>query len=98
SVVRRLRDQGLSLQKVRKGLARVQKQKKKPLSEVLVTDGKDFFWKRGKTYIDLLAGGQMVFSVIAIGQVHEELQKLIKLPQEKRRAFHERRRRNASAR
>jgi DNA-binding transcriptional MerR regulator len=98
SVVKRLRDTGLSLQKVRKGLARIQTRKNKsPLTEVLITDGRDFFWKRGTSFIDILAGRQMVFSVIAIGHVHDELRELIELPPNERRVFHEKRRRRASS-
>lgn len=75
-IVKRFRELGLSLQKVRKALRKLRKDGSdgEPLlDEVLVTDGKTLY-RRLKTgqLADLLKGGQMVLSIIQLGLIQEE--------------------------
>lgn len=78
-VVRILKDQGVSLQKVRKSITYLKKsfpEIKKPLAEMkLITDGKTIFilTKNKKVILDTLSKGQLVMS-IAIGQIIEHLE------------------------
>jgi DNA-binding transcriptional MerR regulator len=78
SVVRRLRQTGLSLQKIRKGLSKLRKNvadEDPLLREVLVTDGKSLHrvTPNPAAVEDILAAGQLVFSVVAVGQIDEVL-------------------------
>ena len=76
-VVRKFRQTGLSLQKIQKGLAKLRKKwpdQDHLLNEVLVTDGKTIFQRTDKNQVlDILAGGQMVLSIVQVGLVHQEL-------------------------
>jgi DNA-binding transcriptional MerR regulator len=77
SLVKRLREAGLSLQRIQKGLAMLRKRCPKGdvlLDEVLVTDGSSLFRRIQKGELeDVLANGQLVFSVVAVGRVRDEL-------------------------
>jgi hypothetical protein len=79
--VKRLRDSGLSLQRIQKGLDVLRKRwpKEDPLlDEVIVTDGVTLFRRVAKDQIeDLLGDGQLVFNVVAVGRVRDELQEKI---------------------
>jgi DNA-binding transcriptional MerR regulator len=82
-VARRLREEGISLQKIRRALAWLRKNfpdVRQPLAELrLVTDGVNLFVldrDPGKI-LDVLKGGQFVFS-LALGQLIEGLQGEIK--------------------
>jgi DNA-binding transcriptional MerR regulator len=85
SVVKSLRNSGLSLQRIRKGLQRLRKRSSSgdPLrTEVLITDGKKLHrvGKNSGAVEDVLAGGQLVFSVVALGQIDHSLrEKVVKL-------------------
>jgi len=83
TLVKRLRDAGLSLQRIRKGLEKLRKRwpAKDPLvDEVLVTDGKSFLRRiKNDQLEDVLAGGQLVFSVVAVGKLRAELRTSILL-------------------
>jgi DNA-binding transcriptional MerR regulator len=84
SVVQRLRQMGLSLQRIRKGLAYLRETKPgKRIGKdiVLVTDGEDLFEKRrrDKTLVSVLHKGQTAFSVVFLGQISEQLEQTIKL-------------------
>lgn len=77
-VAKTLIDQGVSLQKIKKGIAYLKDNfpdVKKPLSEMrLVTDGKTVFvlTRDKKTLLDTLSKGQLVMT-IAVGRIIEEL-------------------------
>ena len=78
SVVKRLRQTGLSLQKIRKGLAKLRKNVAHTdplLREVLVTDGKSLHrvTPNPAAVEDILSDGQLVFSVVAVGQIDQAL-------------------------
>lgn len=78
TVVKRLRASGLSLQRIRKGLAKLRKNTVAVdplLNEVLVTDGKTLHRVTENVTVieDLLSQGQLVFSVVAIGRIDTEL-------------------------
>ena len=77
ALVKKLREAGLSLQKIRDGLGRLRKQRASgdPLrEEILVTDGKKLFRQvKSGELEDILAGGQLVFSVVAIGKIRVQL-------------------------
>jgi DNA-binding transcriptional MerR regulator len=82
SVVKRLRQTGLSLQKIRKGLAKLRKnvaERDPLLSEVLVTDGKSLhrLTPNPAAVEDILADGQLVFSVVAVGQIDQALRESV---------------------
>jgi DNA-binding transcriptional MerR regulator len=82
SVVKRLRQTGLSLQKIRKGLAKLRKNigdGDPLLREVLVTDGKSLHRViPNRTAVeDILADGQLVFSIVAIGQIDHVLRESV---------------------
>jgi len=82
SVVKRLRQTGLSLQKIRKGLAKLRKNvfdADPLLRELLVTDGKSLHQvtPNPAAVKDILAGGQLVFSVVAIGQLDHDLRESV---------------------
>jgi len=78
-VAKRLRDEGVSLQKIRKALAYLRKnypEKEAPLSEFrFLTDGATIFVmdRDPQRILDTLRGGQFVFA-LALGQLIEELQ------------------------
>jgi predicted RNase H-like HicB family nuclease len=77
-VAKTLKDQGISLQKIRRSLAYLKKNFpdiKKPLAEMkLITDGHTIFalTKNKKVIMDTLSKGQLVLS-IALGDIIEEL-------------------------
>lgn len=81
SVVKRLRDNGLSLQKIRKGLSKLRDANGADplLGGVLVTDGRSLHRHTGDPAVleDLLANGQLVFSVAAAGDVDREVREQI---------------------
>lgn len=78
-VVKTLKEQGVSLQKVRKSVTYLKKnfpQVRKPLAELkFITDGKTIFvlTRDKKVILDTLSKGQLVMS-IAIGQMIEQLE------------------------
>lgn len=76
AVVKRLREAGLSLQRIRKGLEVMRQRwpKKDPLlDEMLGTDGASFFRIRGDQVEDILADGQLLLSVVAVGRIRQDL-------------------------
>lgn len=91
-VAKRLKDEGISLQKIRKTLNLLRKNflgVKEPLAELrLLTDGETIFVmdRDPKKILDTLKGGQFVFS-LALGEIIEglkgELKKLITSKEEK---------------
>jgi DNA-binding transcriptional MerR regulator len=87
SVVMRLRDTGLSLQRIRQGLEYLRQFKRRPLRDVvLITDGKDLFEKRkDKQLVSVLRGGQMAFSVVFLGRIPEEIDTSIRKLEKKRK-------------
>ena len=78
-VAKRLKDEGISLQKVRKALTYLRKNfpdAKEPLAELrFLTDGKTIFLldRDPQKILDTLRGGQFVFS-LALGEIIEGLQ------------------------
>jgi DNA-binding transcriptional MerR regulator len=82
-VARRLKDEGISLQKIRKALAWLRKHfpdLKHPLAELrFVTDGVNLFVldRDPEKILDVLRGGQFVFA-LALGQLIEDLQGKLK--------------------
>jgi DNA-binding transcriptional MerR regulator len=78
-VAKRLRDEGVSLQKIRKALLCLRRnfpEVKAPLAELrLVTDGRTLFLvdRDPSRIMNVLQGGQFVFS-LALGEIIEELQ------------------------
>ena len=78
-VAKRLREEGVSLQKIRKALVWLRRnfpEVKAPLAELrLVTDGETLFLvdRDPSRIMDVLQGGQFVFS-LALGEIIEELQ------------------------
>ena len=85
TVVKQLRDAGVSLQAIRKALRLLTKRSLStdPLAtETLVTDGKRLhrLTRHPGIIEDILAGGQLVFSVVALGQIRQEVrQKVVRL-------------------
>lgn len=83
-VAKTLIDQGLSLQKIRKSINYLKKNfpdTKKPLAELkFLTDGQSIFilTKNKNIVLDTLAKGQLVMTVVAFGQIIEELKALLK--------------------
>jgi len=82
-MAKRLKDEGISLQKIRKALAFLRKQfpdLKQPLAELrFLTDGETVYVGRDREKIfDTLNQGQFVFS-LALGDIIEELQGELKL-------------------
>ena len=76
ALVKRLRDAGLSLQKIRKGLKVMRKRWPKKdalLNELLATDGTDFFRIKGDQVEDILAGGQLLLSIFAVGRIRQDV-------------------------
>jgi hypothetical protein len=79
-MVRRLREAGLSLRRIRQGVEalRARGSADPLLCEVLLSTGKTMFRRiNTKTLEDVLAQGQTVFSVIAIAQVVEDTKKRV---------------------
>ena len=80
ALVKRLRAAGLSLQKIRKGLEVMRKRwpKKDPLlDEMLATDGSTFFRIKGDQVEDVLAGGQLLLSVVAVGRIRQDIKQSV---------------------
>ncbi len=79
--LKRLRDQGINLQKVRKCLAYLHgnlPSARKPLKDlVLCSDGRTVYLGDAKGWMDLLRGGQAVFSV-SIGAIWTEIERSVK--------------------
>ncbi len=78
SVVKHLRDAGLSLQRIRKGLralARTPEGKQALLRQRLITDGKSLHRLTDNPGFveDVLKGGQLVLSIVAVGKIEAEL-------------------------
>jgi DNA-binding transcriptional MerR regulator len=81
-VVKRLRDCGLSLQRIRKGLSNIRRRSLSGdplLDELLVTDGKSLhrLTSDPSAVEDLLSGGQLVFSVVAVGRIEQSLRERV---------------------
>lgn len=92
-IVKKLRLTGLSIENIRKALKALKKRQPGAdlLTEILVTDGKRFEWRRADGRVeDLLAGGQLVFTAFALGSVENEVRARI-LPAPRRRAVAKRR-------
>ncbi len=80
ALVKRLREVGLSLQKIRKGLDVMRKRwpKEDPLlDEMLATDGSSFFRTKGDRVEDILAGGQLLLSVVAVGRIRQDVRETV---------------------
>ena len=80
ALVKRLRAAGLSLQKIRKGLEVMRKRwpKKDPLlDEMLATDGSTFFRVKGNQVEDILANGQLLLSVVAVGRIRQDVRESV---------------------
>ena len=80
ALVKRLREAGLSLQKIRKGLEAMRKRwpKKDPLlDEMLATDGSSFFRIKGDKVEDILASGQLLLSVVAVGRIRQDVRQTV---------------------
>jgi DNA-binding transcriptional MerR regulator len=75
TVVNRLRATGLSLQKIRAGLAKLRKRTADEdvlLHEVLESDGKTLFRRVSADKLeDALANGQLVLSIIRVGRIRQ---------------------------
>lgn len=80
ALVKRLRNAGLSLQKIREGLEVMRKRwpKKDPLlDEMLATDGSTFFRIKGDQVEDILANGQLLLSVVAVGRIRQDVRESV---------------------
>lgn len=79
-IVKRLRDTGLSLQKIRQGLLYLREHGGRNFrDDVLVTDGKDLFLKRRcGQLVSTLRNSQMAFSVVFVGGIADELAPAVK--------------------
>ena len=80
AVVKRLREAELSLQKIGKGLEKMRKRwpKKDPLlDEMLATDGSSFFRIKGDQVEDVLAGGQLLLSIVAVSRIRQDVQQTV---------------------
>jgi DNA-binding transcriptional MerR regulator len=80
ALVKRLREAGLSLQRIRKGLQVMRQRwpKKDPLlDEMLATDGSTFFRIRGDQVEDILADGQLLLSIVAVGRIRQGVRESI---------------------
>jgi len=76
ALVKKLREAGLSLQKIRKGIEVMRKRWPKEdalLNEMLATDGSTFFRIKGDKVEDILAHGQLLLSVVAIGRIRQDV-------------------------
>jgi len=91
-VAKRLKDEGISLQKIRKALAYLRKnfpEKREPLAELrFLTDGETIFVldRDPQKILDTLRGGQFVFS-LALGEIIVGLQgelKKLAIPKEEK--------------
>jgi DNA-binding transcriptional MerR regulator len=79
-LVRKLRQAGLSLQKIQKAVQKLRRRQRTsdPLLEVLITDGKTVERVRSDGKVeDLLTEGQLVFAVVALGRIEEELKRAV---------------------
>ncbi len=90
-VVSELRRAGLSLQRIRKAIAKLRQKdpQSDPLTqECLITDGKRVhrLTKDPAFLEDLLGGGQLAFSVVFVGKVEAQVRRLIPRQKEARRA------------
>ncbi|HDZ22625.1 MAG TPA: MerR family transcriptional regulator [Phycisphaerae bacterium] len=84
SVVKQLRQSGLSLQRIRKAVGILKKRKHDSdplLTETLITDGQRVhrLTNDPATVEDVLSQGQLAFSVVAIGQVEAKVRRRIEL-------------------
>jgi len=80
ALVKRLRAAGLSLQKIQKGLEVMRKRwpKKDPLlDEMLATDGSTFFRVKWNQVEDILANGQLLLSVVAVGRIRQDVRESV---------------------
>ena len=74
--VKKLRDAGLSLHGIGKALKKLRKRSSSSdgLLEVLITDGKSFQRVRADGNVeDLLADGQLVFGIVALGRIEKDV-------------------------
>jgi DNA-binding transcriptional MerR regulator len=80
TVVMRLRDTGLSLQKIRKALQYLREHGGRNFRDgVFITDGKDLFQKHRCGQLEsVLRKGQMAFSVVFVGKIPDELEPAIR--------------------
>ncbi len=75
-VVKKLRDAGLSLQRIQKAVAELRRKGMGLKDVLIVTDGKRIEWIREDGKVQrLLDNGQMVFAAVAIKRIEEELRK-----------------------
>ena len=80
AVVKKLREAGLSLQKIRKGLEVMRKRWPKTdplLDEMLATDGSSFFRIKEDKVEDMLAGGQLLLSIVAVGRIRQDIRNTV---------------------
>ncbi len=75
-VVKKLRETGLSLQRIGKALKALKRRNpnSEPLNEILMSDGRRFYRRRlDGTIEDLLADGQLVFAAIVLDRMEDEI-------------------------
>jgi DNA-binding transcriptional MerR regulator len=82
AVVKNLRQAGLSLQRIRKGLKSLRNRSGQAdplLGHVLITDGKNLHRVTNdpQAVEDVLKDGQLVFTLVAIGEVDRELRERV---------------------
>jgi len=80
ALVKKLRETGLSLQKIRKGLGVMRKRwpaKDPLLDEMLATDGSKFLRIRGDQLEDTLADGQLLLSIVAVGRIRRDVRETV---------------------
>ena len=80
AVVKRLREAGLSLQRIRKGLQVMRQRWPKKdllLDEMLGTDGSTFFRIKGDRVEDILADGQLLLSIVAVGRIRQDVRESV---------------------
>ena len=54
-------------------------------TQVLVADGKKFYWKKNEQLIDLLRDGQIMLSFVDVAQVKEEVEQRLNIKERKPR-------------
>ena len=77
TLVKKFRKAGLSLQRIQKGLKALRERwpdNDPLLDELLATDGVTFFRIKGEQMEDVLNGGQLVMSFVAVGRIRQELE------------------------
>lgn len=90
-IVKNLRDMGLSLQRIHKALRKLPRRPARAdplLDEVLLTDGKTVFRRlESGQLVDVLAGGQLVFSIVQVGRIRQETEESVIRLEEKRKRW-----------